>query len=99
MCQTRHYTALLQLLHQSASPSDTLYVKKFHKQSKPVLHFQKHISISALYVRSLSLALILFYSFCEEKYIKSQAAQEILFRLVIAQSEGRESERQRSFSD
>ena len=57
---------------------------------------QKHIFLSALCVTSLSLALILFYSFCDEKHITRHAAQEILFRLVIAQKtqrEGRESER------
>lgn len=45
-----------------------------------------------------SLAVFLFYAFCDEKYITRQAAQEILFRLVIEQKtqrEGKESERER----
>lgn len=82
--------ASLQEGMNSYSASDTLYVKTFHKQIEPVLHF----SLSTLYVTSLSL----LYSFCDEKYITRQAAQEILFRSVIAQKierAGRKRERER----
>lgn len=63
----------------------------------------KRLFLSALYVPSLSPALILFSSFSEGKYMKRQAAQEILFRLLIAQvtqregGEVKERERERTF--
>lgn len=102
--RARRYFALLQLLHHSKRlliHTALLLLltpcrSKIHKQTKPV--FQKQFSLSALYVTSLSLALILFYSFCDERYITRQAAQETLFRLVIAQKtqrEGTESDRER----
>lgn len=104
LCQALNYTvaavaSLQEVMNSnSVSPFDTLHIKKFHKQKEPVLHFRNISPLSAFTLHLFSLALFLFYFFCDEKYITRQAAQEILFRLVIEQKtqrEGEESERVR----
>lgn len=100
-CQALHFVAAVASLHEvmnshGTSPPDTQRKETFLRQREQVLHSRNICLLPALY--AVSLALILLHSFCNEKYITRQAAQEILFRLVIAQTaqrEGKESERER----
>lgn len=91
-CIVAAVASLQEVLHSnSASASYTLTSRHFSRRKRQFYTSERYL-LSALCVTSLSLTLILFHFFCDEQYI----AQEILFKLVMAQKtqrEGRESER------
>ncbi len=109
LCQALNYTvaavaSLREVMNSnSVSAFDTLHIKKFHKQNEPVLHFRNIAPLSALYVTSLFTGTLSFLRLLWWNVLTRQAAQEILFRLVIEQETQREGKRkwkrERSFSD